>query len=189
MTDLSPDYILQHSLRILPGLSEDQAQNYLLNVRDAVQKNKFKHKNKSIVIQGLVFEADGLEDFSHMLRSAIDVCFKPNGQYTQLKIIEPNKCHITNDISSMEFKILPICVLEDYRSDKTEGLICRSHTHMHNEIMKKLRNFDTDRIEGEIEFDDPYWDDGVGVAYRVHYEPNAGWNRLIVSVTYALYGK
>jgi len=87
-----------------------------------------------------------------------------------------------------------IALLLDYKSEFEKGDIgCRSHKMMHVKAMNLVKSFDRSEVENKLGdgYDDGFMrsDGSIDVAYRMHWEPSGGRNKLLLSATHAYYGK
>lgn len=103
-------------------------------------------------------------------------------------------------VQSMKHKKEPaptrvwITTLQDYAGDYGEGdTYCNGHKDMVVKAMELVKNANLKKLQEEC--GDGYNDgfnhnDGsISVGYRMQYEPNGGWNQLVLSLIHIYYGK
>lgn len=57
-------------------------------------------------------------------------------------------------------------------------------------VIKNCNAADTDQFRSDFAKAEPPWFDGsIGIAYRMQWRPNGGWDTLDISMVHALYGK
>jgi len=90
-----------------------------------------------------------------------------------------------------------VATLSDYYDDykKERGdTYCSSRDDMVLRTMERVRataeddNFTDKMGDGYTEIFNCF-DGSIGIGYRMHREPNCGWNRLFISLVHAYYGK
>lgn len=86
-----------------------------------------------------------------------------------------------------------ICKLGDYKEeykDKTGITFCDNYEDMLADTIAIINNVNPEVFKKEF-FDASIrsFDGSLGIAYRMHYEPQGGWNKLLISMTWAYYGK
>ena len=87
-----------------------------------------------------------------------------------------------------------VTTLADYKEDIKEGDIALSSREQAVEmIMAKVR--DSNPAELKKLAGDGYndwfneFDGSIGIGYRMHWEPSGGWDKLLISLIHAYYGK
>jgi hypothetical protein len=84
--------------------------------------------------------------------------------------------------------------LFDYRSSiRKDSIRCKSQKEMHEEAMKLVQNVDINKLNEACGdgYSDGFqnFDGSIDVGYRMHYEPQGGWNCLYLSLVHMYYGK
>lgn len=87
-----------------------------------------------------------------------------------------------------------IATLSDYESEiKPEDIRCKTYDELVDETMKIVAGFPKKKFFDTLGDGYNYWfnpyDGSVGVAYRMQWRPNGGWNLLHISMTHAYYEK
>jgi hypothetical protein len=83
-----------------------------------------------------------------------------------------------------------ICRLADYGKNFKPGMkFCKDYIDMISQTMSIVKETDKKQfIEDFFEVEDKYADN-ANAGYRMHWEPNGGWNYLYISMIHVYYGK